>query len=699
MSTTSMPSTLSAILRNGIGIPILVVMLLVMMILPLPPFMLDMMFTFNITISLIVILSTIYARRPLDFGVFPTILLVSTLLRLALNVASTRVVLLNGHTGTDAAGRVVEAFGSVVVGGNYTVGIVIFAILVIINFVVVTKGAGRISEVTARFTLDSMPGKQMAIDADLNAGIISQEEAKAMRQEIREESDFYGSMDGASKFVRGDAVAGILILFINLIGGLVIGMVQHDMSFSMAAHNYALLTIGDGLVAQVPSLLLSTAAAIMVTRVSGDNDMGEQVLSQLFSNPKSLVISASVLGVLGLIPGMPHVAFLSLAMVCAGMAFVVQKQQRQKLILAQAEAESEQAQTQAQAADKPKELGWDDVSTVDMIGLEVGYRLIPLVDKAQGGKLMERIRNVRKKISQELGFLVPSVHIRDNLDLGPSTYRVSLLGVSVGESDIVIDKFLAINPGQVFGDLDGAKTKDPTFGLDAVWITANQREHAQSLGYTVVDPSTVIATHISQLMQDHAPELLGHEEVQQLLDRLRESAPKLVEELVPDNVPLGTVVKVLQNLLAERIPIRDIRTIAEALTEYAPKSRDADALTAAARVALNRLIVQNINGLNAELPIITLAPDLEQILQNALQMGGEEGGAFEPGLVDRLQQSLREIAERQEVNGQPAVLLVPPNLRSLLARFAKHSVPNLHVLSYQEVPDNKQLKVVGSVGQ
>ncbi len=591
---------------RGIGAPVVILMLMAMIVLPLPPFLLDLFFTFNIALSLVVLLVTVYALRPLDFAMFPSMLLVATLLRLALNVASTRVVLLEGHNGGDAAGKVIEAFGAFVIGGNYAVGLVVFAILVIINFVVVTKGAGRVSEVTARFTLDAMPGKQMAIDADLNAGLITQEEARTRRDEVSQESDFYGAMDGASKFVRGDAIAGILILFINILGGLIIGVAQHGLSLGEAAHNYTLLTIGDGLVAQIPSLVLSTATAIIVTRVSAAQDMGKQVVSQLFGNPRAMAVTAGVIGIMGLVPGMPNLVFLTLAGIFGGAAYMIA--QREKVAKAAEVVEPEAAAAQST---EPKELGWDDVGPVDIIGLEVGYRLIPLVDKEQGGQLMSRIKGVRKKLSTDLGFLVQPVHIRDNLELSPSAYRITLMGVPVGEAEVYPDRELAINPGKVYGNLQGIATKDPSFGLDAVWVEPAQRDQAQTMGYTVVDASTVIATHLSQLLQSHAHELLGHEEVQQLLDILGKNSPKLVENLVPKLLSLGTVLKVLQNLLSEGIPVRDMRTIAETLAEHAAKSQDADVLTAAARVSLSRSIVQNINGMAPELPLMTLDPGLE----------------------------------------------------------------------------------------
>ncbi|OYV77326.1 MAG: flagellar biosynthesis protein FlhA [Chromatiales bacterium 21-64-14] len=677
--------------RSGLGAPILLVLLLAMVVLPLPPIALDLLFTFNISLSLVILLVVIYSRRPLDFSIFPSVLLIGTLLRLALNIASTRVVLLHGHAGPGAAGHVIQAFGEFVIGGNYAVGLVVFVILVIINFVVVTKGATRVSEVTARFTLDAMPGKQMAIDADLNAGIITHEEARERRSEIGREAEFYGSMDGSSKFVRGDAVAGILILFINILGGLAVGVLQHHMPLREALQTYTLLTIGDGLVAQIPALLLSTAAAIIVTRVSSPQDMSAQVMAQLFGNPRALAVTSGVIGMLGLIPGMPNLAFLTLAALLGGGAYLIQTRAR---VAAAAAAAPAPVETRTE----PRDLSWDDVQPVDLIGLEVGYRLIPLVDKNQGGQLMARIKGVRKKLSQELGFLIQPVHIRDDLDLPPNAYRISLLGVPVGQADLFPDRELAINPGQVFGTLQGTPTKDPAFGLAAVWIEARQRDEAQAMGYTVVDASTVVATHLSQMIQDHAHELLGHEEVQQLLELLAKAQPKLVENLVPKTLSLGVVLKVLQNLLAERIPIRDMRTIAETLAAHAAQSQDPGMLTTAVRAALGRQIVQHINGMNSELPVITLDPALEQILHQSLQASGD-GGGVEPGLAERLHGSLAQAAQRQEVGGQPAVLLVPPQLRPWLARWVRHTIPGLNVLAYNEIPDTKQIRVLATVGQ
>ncbi len=690
--------------HGNLAVPVLLLAILAMVTLPVPPFILDGLFTFNIALSLVVLLVSVYTGRPLDFAVFPTILLVATLLRLALNVASTRVVLLNGHTGGDAAGKVIQAFGEVVVGGNYVVGMVVFVILVIINFVVVTKGAGRISEVSARFTLDAMPGKQMAIDADMNSGLIDQDEARLRRSEIAQEADFYGSMDGASKFVRGDAVAGILILLINILCGLGIGMLQHDLPFGTAMRLYALLTIGDGLVAQIPSLLLSTATAIIVTRVSTTQDMGNQVVTQMFESPRSLAMAAVILGIMGSIPGMPHVAFLGLAAIAGGMAWLIFDRRRKAEAAEQAEVAAETAaEAEKPAEGEIPELGWDDVQPVDVLGLEVGYRLIPLVDKNQNGQLLSRIKGVRKKLSQELGFLMPSVHIRDNLDLAPNAYRITLMGVRSGSAEVYPERELAINPGQVFGKIQGTETKDPAFGMEAVWIDPEQREQAQTLGYTVVDASTVVATHLNQVMHKHAHELIGHEEVGRLLEMLGRQSPKLAEQF-PEKVPVNVLLKVLQNLLSEGIPVRDIRTIAEAIVEAAQKSQDPGQLTAAVRIALSRLIAETVSGGEETLPVITLEPDLEQLLVKSIHQSrqagaGEETVALEPGMAERLQKSLNDAARRQEVAGKPAILLVAAPIRAMLARFVRYGGAQMHVLSYQEVPDDRQITIVATVGQ
>ena len=686
-------SGMSALMKAGIGVPVGLVAILAMMILPLPAFMLDVLFTFNIALSLVIVMAVFNVKRPLEFAIFPTVLLLVTLLRLALNVASTRVVLMHGHEGPHAAGKVIAAFGEFVIGGNYAVGAVVFIILTIINFVVVTKGAGRVSEVSARFALDAMPGKQMAIDADLNAGIITQDQARERRAEVRAESDFYGSMDGASKFVRGDAIAGILIMVINIIGGLLIGTMMHDMPAGEATKTYTLLTIGDGLVAQIPGLLLSVAVAIIVTRVTREQDVGQELGKQLFGQPKALGVAASVLGVMGLIPGMPNVAFLSMAALAGWGAWHL-KQKRDQPVVEEIVPEA----PPPVPTPENQELSWDDVRPVDVVGLEVGYRLVPLVDRTKGGDLLARIRGIRRKLTQELGFLVQPVHIRDNLELGPSSYRIRLAGVAIGESVVHPDRELAINPGRVFGPLNGLATRDPAFGMEAVWIEPSLREHAQSLGYTVVDAATVIATHLSHLIQSHAHELFGHEEAEQLMKTLAKTSPKLVDELIPKVLPLATVVRVMQGLLAERVPIRNVRAIVEALAEAGPRTQDTQQLIAQVRVALGRQIVQDIVGLAEELPVITLEPDLERLLSNGLANPTSSPG-LEPGLADRLQRGLQEAALRQERGGEPAVLLTPPALRAALARFFRVSVPGLHVLAWNELPDNRKVRMVTAVGQ
>ncbi len=683
-------------LKGGLGVPIAVLALLGMVTIPMPPFLLDIFFTFNIALSLVVLVLTLYAKRPLDFAIFPTIILLATLFRLSLNIASTRVILLEGHNGGAAAGQVIEAFGEFVIGGNLAVGLVIFAILVVINFVVITKGAGRVAEVSARFTLDSMPGKQMAIDADLNAGLITQEEAQIRRSDIAMEAEFYGSMDGASKFVRGDAIAGILILFINLIGGLAIGMTQHGLPFSEAGEVYSILTLGDGLVAQIPALLLSTATAIIVTRVTGADkkDMGEQMQDQMFATPQALGTAAGIVGVMGLIPGMPNFAFLTFAGIAGAGAYLIYRKQQ-----AAPELDVDASVIETEAEVKPSDLSWDDVQTVDVLGLEVGYRLIPMVDQAQNGQLLDRVKGVRRKVSQELGFLVPPVHIRDNLDLKPNQYRIMLMGVPLGEGEVYPDKELAINPGQVFGEVPGMATKDPTFGLDAVWIDPSVQDQAQALGYTVVDASTVVATHVSQIIQDYAYDLFGHDEAQQLLDKLKQSSPKLVEELVPDKLSLAVIVRVLQNLLREKVPIKDMRTILETLTEKAITTTDPNELTMHVRTALGRAIVQSIVGSENELKVITLEPGLEQILLQATQGAPDGQLAIEPGLAERLHRTLKEESQKLEAMGQSPVLLVAPQIRAQLARLFKYSLPELFILAYSEVPENRQISVVANVGQ
>ena len=674
--------------------PVLIIFILSMMVLPLPPFVLDVFFTFNIAISVMVLLVAMYTLRPLDFSIFPTVLLVTTLLRLSLNVASTRIVLLQGHTGPDAAGKVIEAFGHFLVGGNYAVGIVVFIILTLINFIVITKGAGRIAEVTARFTLDAMPGKQMAIDADLNAGLIGEDEARKRRAMVAQEADFYGSMDGASKFVRGDAVAGILILFINIIGGLIIGVIQHDMSAGDAAKTYTLLTIGDGLVAQIPALIISTAAGLVVTRVATGQDIGQQLVAQLFGNPVILAITAAILGILGLIPGMPNFVFLMLGSI---LGFLAWRMMRKSAITELAAAEAAPEQPSA-AAPESVEASWSDVAPVDVLGLEVGYRLIPLVDRGQDGELLKRIRGLRKKFAQEIGFLSAPVHIRDNLELRPNAYRLTLKGVAIGNGEAFPGMYLAINPGRVSGQLAGTPTQDPAFGLPAVWIDATLREQAHVFGYTVVDASTVVATHLNHIILSHAAELLGRQETQALLDHIATESPKLVEDLVPKQLPLSTLQRVLQNLLEEGVNIRDMRTIIETLAEHAPRTQDPLALTSQVRIALGRAIVQQLYPGSDEMQVMALEPGLERVLGQALQGGGDDASGIEPGLADKLMRETATASQRQEDLGLPPVLLVPGNVRWLLSRFLRRVVPQLKVIANAEVPDSRTIKVTTIIG-
>ena len=675
--------------RTGSAAPLLVMAMLAMVVVPLAPLVLDAMFTLNIALSLVVLLAVVYVKRPLEFSVFPSVLLMVTLLRLALNVASTRVVLLHGHEGPGAAGHVIDSFGHFVIGGNYAVGLVVFAILTIVNFVVVTKGSGRISEVSARFILDALPGKQMAIDADLNAGLLTREDARARREEVREEADFYGSMDGASKFVRGDAIAGLLILVINLVGGLLIGMLQHDMAFGDAARTYSLLAIGDGLVAQLPALLISTAVAMLVTRATREQEMGAAVGKQVFGQERALTVTAVLLGITGLVPGMPNVPFLLLSALLGYAAWRL----HQRNAVAAEVPEDTSASTAASSA--VAELSWDEVRPVEPLGLEVGYRLIALVDKAQGGGLLARLKGVRRKLTQDLGFLIPAVHVRDNLELPPNQYRVLLHGVPVATGELHPDRELALDPGRVFGPLDGLPGKDPAFGLDAVWIQPAQRAHAESLGYTVVDAATVVATHLSHLVRERASELLGHDEVQQLLASVGKTTPQLVEDLTPKLLPLSVVVRVLQSLLAERVPVRQMRQIVETLLEHGAQTQDPAILTGAVRTALGRFIVQELNGMAEELPVFTLAPALERVLQDSVS---GQGAALEPGLAERLHNNLSECVTRQEGRGEPAVLLVPAGIRASIARLVRHSVPQLAVLAYGEVPEDKRLRLVGAVG-
>jgi flagellar biosynthesis protein FlhA len=704
MNSIKLPAWMGGLGARGasaLAAPIFIVILLAMMILPLPAFVLDVFFSFNIALSVIVLLTALYTVKPLDFMAFPAILLISTMLRLALNVASTRIVLTEGHTGGAAAGKVVEAFGHFLIGGNFTVGIVVFIILTIINFSVVTKGAGRIAEVGARFALDAMPGKQMAIDADLNAGLIGEAEARKRRNEVAQEAEFYGAMDGASKYVKGDAVAGIMITLINVIGGLVIGVVQHDLSFGQAAEVYTLLAIGDGLVAQIPSLIISIAAGMVVSRVANEDDISSQVTNQLFARPEALYITGGIIFALGVIPGMPNLVFLLLGSALCGGGWLIAKRKKEapaKEAAAAAEAAAAGAAGGASATPaESEEATWQDVMAVDTLGLEVGYRLIPLVDKTQGGELLKRIKGIRKKFAQEVGFLAPPVHIRDNLELKPSAYRITLKGVEVGTGEAINGQFLAINPGMASGTLPGLVTTDPAFGLPATWIDASLRDEAQSLGYTVVDAGTVVATHLNHLITTHASELLGRLEVQDLLDHLAKGAPKLVEDLVPKVVSLSTLQKVLQNLLLEGVHIRDMRTIIECLSEYAGQTQDPNELTAMVRVALGRAIVQQLFPGTNELSVMTLDNRLERLLMQAMGAGGD-GTGIEPGLADTIAQQAANAAAQQEQMGLSPVLLVPAPLRVLLSRFLRRAVPQLKVLSHNEIPETKTIRVTSLVG-
>jgi len=679
---------------NRAAAPALIVMILAMMILPLPPFMLDLFFTFNIALAIIILLVSLSTLKPLDFSAFPTVLLITTLLRLSLNVASTRIVLLEGHKGGDAAGKVIEAFGHFLIGGNYAVGVVVFIILVIINFVVITKGAGRIAEVAARFTLDAMPGKQMAIDADLNAGLIGEDAARKRRAEIAQEADFYGAMDGASKFVRGDAIAGIIIMIVNVVGGLAIGVLQHGLDLQTAATNYTLLAIGDGLVAQVPALIISTAAGLVVSRVGTEEDLSHQLIGQVFQRNEILYFSGGILGIAGLIPGMPHIPFLLMSVILCAIAYYRSDQRNTLQLPLPVEIPPEKTEA--------VEVSWADVAPIDILGLEVGYRLIPLVDKAQEGELLRRIRGIRKKIAQDLGFLAPPVHIRDNLELRPSAYRILLKGVEIGSGEVFTGQFLAINPGRVLGNLVGTQTTDPAFGLPATWVDASQRDQAQALGYTVVDVSTVVATHLSNLVHAHAAELLGREETQQLVDHTAKESPKLIEDLIPKQIPLTTVQKVLQNLLGEGVHIRDIRTIIGSMAEIVTRTQDPEELTAHVRMALGRAIMHGIFGNLSEYPVMVLAPQLEQLLSSAMQVSGpgktSDVPGLEPSLADTLLRQTAAGVRQQEDQGLPAVLMVPPALRTLLSRFLKRVSAQLRVVSQQEVPEGKSVRITTVIG-
>jgi flagellar biosynthesis protein FlhA len=671
-------------------LPVFVVLMLAMMVLPLPPFVLDLLFTFNIAVALLVMMVSAQMVKPLDFAALPTVLLVTTLLRLSLNVASTRVVLLEGHTGPAAAGQVIESFGHFLIGGNFAVGLIVFAILVVINFIVVTKGAERIAEVGARFTLDAMPGKQMAIDAELNAGLIDEKEARRRRSEVGEEADFFGSMDGASKYVRGDAMAGLLILFINVVGGFIIGMAMHGLSASQAAESYVLLAVGDALVAQIPGLLVSVASAMVISRVGKEEDIGTQIRGQVFDSPQSLGITSAIVGALGLIPGMPHLVFLLIAGGLGALSWRLQ--QRRKALAEKPEGVS----PEAEAAQANAEASWDDLAPVDTLGLEVGYRLIQLVDKARQGDLLARIKGVRKKFAQDVGFLPPPVHIRDNLELKPSVYRVTLRGAMVGEGEAYPGMFLAINPGGATQQLPGTKTTDPAFGLPAVWIEERHREMAQMAGFTVVDCATVVATHLSHLMQVNAARLLGRVETQALVEHVTKLAPKLIEDVVPKMVGIATLQKVLQLLLEEGVHIRDMRSIVECLAEHAATVTDPGELVKRIRAHISPAIVQQIYGGSKELDVIALEPELERLVTQALT--SPHGNALDPGVADTLTKSAADTARRQEDLGHPACLLVPDLIRAPMARLLKRAAPRLKVLGHSEIPETHSIRIGSIIG-
>ncbi|EKS7421908.1 flagellar biosynthesis protein FlhA [Enterobacter ludwigii] len=671
--------------------PVLIMTILAMMILPLPTFVLDLLFTFNIVLAIMILLVAMFTQNTLEFSAFPTVLLFSTLLRLALNVASTRVILMNGHTGSEAAGQVVEAFGHFLVGGNFAIGIIVFVILIIINFMVITKGAGRIAEVGARFSLDGMPGKQMAIDADLNAGLIGEDEAKRRRKEVTQEADFYGSMDGASKFVRGDAIAGLLIMAINIIGGLVIGVMQHDMTVGLAGETYTLLTIGDGLVAQIPGLVISTAAGVVVTRVANDQDVGEQMVGQLFTSPRVIVLAAGVIGMLGMIPGMPNFVFLLFTVTLLAIAWWLRGREGETKKSSTAQANSDI--TDAEVA-QVNEATWSDVQMEDMLGLEVGYRLIPMVDHEQQGQLLTRVRGIRKKFAQQMGFLPPAVHIRDNLDLAPTHYRILLKGVNIGHGEVQPDRWMAINPGCAEGEVPGTPCTEPTFGLPALWIDEVHRELAQTLGYTVVDPSSVVATHLNHLISTHTDELFGRQEAQQLLDQIAKQSPKLIDDLIPAVISLTTLHKVLQNLLSERVPIRDMRTIIDTLAEFATAQSDADELTARVRARLSRAITQQWFPGEDDIQLIGLDLSLEQLLIQATQ----SGSAIEPGIAENLMKQTEKALLHQEGLGAPPVLLVNPALRLMLSRYLRRIFPQLAVLSSQEINTQRNVRMTYLIG-
>lgn len=677
-------------------VPLLLLTLMAMIILPLPPWLLDVMFTFNIVLAIMVLLVSVSIRRPLDFSIFPTLLLLATLLRLTLNVASTRVVLIRGHEGGDAAGKVIQAFGEVVIGGNYVVGAVVFLILMIINFVVITKGGERISEVSARFTLDALPGKQMAIDADLNAGLLTQDQARERRKEVAAEADFYGSMDGASKFVRGDAIAGLLILAINIIGGICIGIFMHDLSGTEAFKTYALLTIGDGLVAQIPSLLLATAAAIVVTRVSDAEEMPAQFNEQLLANPKTLATAALVMLIMGLVPGMPTWVFLSAALL---LGFVAYKQYRTKPTI----MPPPQAKQAGEALSEPQAPSWDSLPYVDAIEVKLGYRLVSLVEKERGAELMKRLTGIRRTLSEQAGYLLPEVRVRDNLALSPTHYQISIMGTLVATAELDPERLLAIRSSNVFGELDGIITRDPAYNMEAVWIEQEKKANALNLGYSVVDNATVIATHVAKLLRERMAELLQHDDVISLNERLARQAPKLAESLSQALSPIQQL-KVYRLLLREQVSLRDVLTIGTTLLDCSENSKDPVLLAADVRCALRQAIVQAICGDVPQLKVMTLTPELERQLMSALSTAQQQGSVsldgfpVDPQLLAQLQQKMPQLLAEAKAAGHHPILLVPPQLRPLLGRYALAFSRGLNVLSYNEISENKDIMVAGQLG-
>lgn len=674
-------------------LPIGILVLVAMMVLPLPVFLLDTFFVVNIALSLLILMVALHTHRPLDFSSFPNLILIATVLRLALNVASTRVVLSEGHSGADAAGQVIQAFGQFVVAGNYAVGIFVFIILVIINLVVITKGAGRVSEVSARFTLDAMPGKQMAIDADLNAGIMTPEEATARRQEVADEADFYGSMDGASKFVKGDAIAGLLILAINIIGGLIIGVAQHEMAVGDAAQTYILLSIGDGLVAQIPSLLLSIATAIIVTRVSSTQDMARHIGGQV-NLSRAWIPTAAVIFVLGLVPGMPNELFMFFAAAIAGAAYFA----RQSENLSEAEADDEAEEDAAPEEGDSDAVLLADVTDYSAVSMQLGYGLISMVDEEQSGALVSRITGIRREVSRGLGFVIPGVRIRDDLSLEPNQYRIRIGQTIVGEDIAYPDRKLALPSDSSRVQLDGIQVKDPSFGMDAVWIRPQQQAEAEANDYVVIEPDSVISTHLSQLLHKHAADLIGQDDVQALLDQLAEASPNLVKSIVPKLVPLHVLTLVLRRLLSERIPISDLRRILEGLSNLAGPNMGPNEMAEALRPGLAPLLIQQVAPLGTVLPLMTLTPELEQLMLRTHRQNGEGELILEGSLAEQLMRAINDASEQLSAEGRPTIMVVAPQIRRVFADFVRAHLPDMIILSFTELPENRRVEVFTTIG-